>query len=312
MDRELCEVEKTLIQIANALPSPCRPVVKHILNAGGKRLRPLLLVLFARMHGYGEEDVYPLAASMEMLHAATLLHDDILDNAESRRGQAAAHTIFGLTPTILAGDALLAAGNSIVAAYEIPALVRCYSEATTRTAAGEILEMDSLCNPDLSHGEYIEIALGKTASVIANACAMGAILANASEDEVEAAKRYGENIGLAFQIVDDALDFAPQCQTGKPRGGDLREGKMTPPIRLFRESLDDAAKVRFDDALVSRNFSDEYFAALLENIRVFTDPALKLAEELLAEAKEALARLPDGAENQILSQMADYVRTRYK
>ena len=147
---ELPPVNAALERAAHGLPEPVRPVALHIFEAGGKRLRPLLVVLTARLLGYERADIYDLAVTMEMLHAATLLHDDVLDNAASRRGKPAAHTIFDVTPTILAGDALLAQANALVAGFGDPRLSLCFSEATSRTAAGEILEIAAQRRVDTS------------------------------------------------------------------------------------------------------------------------------------------------------------------
>ena len=306
------KVEKALDESLAFVPLPCRAIAAHILKAGGKRLRPLLVVAFARALDYDRDDVYPLATSLEMLHAATLLHDDILDRAGSRRGQPAAHILFGEAKTILTGDALLAAGNSVTASYDSPSLCDCYARATALTAAGEILEMDSLGNPEQTRDTYMEIAMNKTAALIANACVMGATLAGASPAQTAAAERYGENVGLAFQIVDDALDFAPQSQTGKPCGGDLREGKLTPPIRLFRDSLDPGSRDRFDASFRTGNFDPEYFSGLIKEIGRFVPAALAIAKDRVRLALDALSGLPDADEKQILKQIADYVVARCK
>ena len=226
---ELPPINAALNRAARDLPEAVRPVAQHIFDAGGKRLRPLLTVLTARLCGYDNEDIYDLAVTLEMLHAATLLHDDVLDNAATRRGQPAAHTLFEVTPTILAGDALLSHANSMVADYGDPRLCRCFSEATSRTATGEILEIAAQRRVDTSAEAYEEIVRGKTAWLIRAACQMGALRAGAPDALVEAVAAYGENVGMAFQMVDDALDFAPESETGKPTGGDVREGKLTPP-----------------------------------------------------------------------------------
>lgn len=310
--KEIKPVNKALKETLPLMPAPVRPVAEHILGAGGKRMRPLLTVLCARLFGYGKQDIYRLAASMEMLHAATLLHDDVLDNADARRGKPAAHTIFGVAKTILAGDALLACGNAIVAAYDKPALTRCYSLATSQTASGEILEMDSLGRPGLSQEQYLEIARGKTACLISQACAIGALAADAPERGIDACARYGENLGIAFQIVDDALDFAPESQTGKPRGGDLREGKMTPPLRMYRESLADSERAAFDEDFARGGFSPDRFAAIADAVAGFAPAAMELARDCVQSARAALAELPPGDENEILRQMAEYVLARSK
>lgn len=310
MQKEVQQINEALQSALMEIPPPCRPIAAHILKAGGKRMRPLLTVLCARMFGYTRKDIYRLGASLEMLHAATLLHDDILDNADTRRGQQAAHIIFGTTRTVLAGDALLACGNALVASYGKSSLTLCYSLATSQTAAGEILEMDSLGRADLDQEQYLRIARGKTGCLISQACAMGALMADAAAQQVEECAKYGENLGLAFQIVDDALDFAPASQTGKPSGGDLREGKMTPPIRLYRQSLNAEERVRFDEAFASSCFEGMDFEFLVKQIGKFIVPTLDLARSCVEHAKDALATLPRGEENEILGQMADYVLCR--
>lgn len=307
---ELPHIESALANALNELPPSCQPVSRYIIEGGGKRLRPLLTVLFSALFGRRDRDVYRLAISMEMLHAATLLHDDILDGAASRRGRTAAHILFGLQRTILAGDALLASGNAIVASFNQPELAVAYSQATMRTAAGEILEMESLGNPLASHAQYIEIATGKTACLIAQACAMGAIFAGAPPEGREMALNFGENLGLAFQLVDDALDFAPESRTGKPRGGDLREGKLTPPLRLYRNSLTGADLVHFDQRFSNRAFESRDLHAIYERMAPYVEETLHLADECLKKSRQALALLPKRAEIGILFEMAEFVRTR--
>jgi len=215
----------TLATEVGTLHPLVQPVAAHVLKAGGKRLRPLLTLLVARALGYADDDIYPLACSVELLHSATLLHDDILDDADLRRGMAAAHTVFGSTATVLAGDALLALANLIVARYGDPRLTACISEAIIRTATGEIVEIAHMRGTDHGRDTYIDIITGKTAWMLRASCELGALRAGASEEAVRAAAAFGLDLGIAFQIVDDALDFADRADTGKPVGGDLREGK---------------------------------------------------------------------------------------
>lgn len=309
---ELPPINDALNAALDELPPVCQPVARHVISAGGKRLRPLLVVLVDRMFGGRNDQIYRLAASMEMLHAATLLHDDILDNAASRRGQAAAHTIFGVARAILAGDALLAAGNAIVASYRNPDLCAAYSFATIRTAAGEIMEMNSLGRPETGLDRYLEIIRDKTGCLIAQACSLGAIYAQKPKEELAIVAEYGENLGLAFQIVDDALDFAPESQTGKPRGGDLREGKMTLPIRLYRESLSEGERAEFDAIFSGSGFNDVQAEYLNDKIAPFARESLAFARDRLTIAKNALKKLPQNSENAILAEMADYVACRQK
>lgn len=296
------------------LPAPARPIARHIFNAGGKRLRPFLTVTAARLLGYANDDIYRLAITMEMLHAATLLHDDVLDNAATRRGHAAAHTVFGQAPAILAGDALLACANAIVASFDNPALCRCFSEATSRTAAGEILEISSMRRLDLSEAEYLDIAMGKTACLLGESCRLGALRAGAAPGDILALHDFGVNLGLAFQIVDDALDFAPEEQTGKPTGGDAREGKLTPPLRLYRSSLDPAERANFDHDFVAGTIDEARAGRIAAVIREkgFDLKTREIAGEFLQKARSALAALPATPERQVLFLMADYIGARQK
>lgn len=314
---ELPFINSALERAVLAMPEPVQPVAKHIFNAGGKRLRPFLAVLSARICGYDakhKSGLHDLAVTMEMLHAATLLHDDVLDNASVRRGKPAAHTVFDVTTTILAGDAMLACANAQVASFADCRLSSCFSEATSQTAAGEILEIANLRRVDTSSEKYADIVRGKTAWLIRASCELGAIFAGASQEHVSAIAEYGENLGMAFQMVDDALDFAPESETGKPTGGDLREGKMTLPLRLYRENLDQSARITFDAAFSSGKFSDMQVDEIAAEIRKngFDMQTRKAADEYLETARMAAFKLADCQERDFLLQMADYVRDRKK
>lgn len=310
--KELPPIGEALGRATEKLPEPVRPVARHILEAGGKRLRPFLTVLMARLLGDRGDGVYDLAVTMEMLHAATLLHDDVLDAATSRRGKTAAHMDYGVPQAILAGDALLACANAQVADFGDPRLCRCFSVATSETAAGEILEIAAQRRVDVSAGEYAAIVRGKTAALIAAACGMGALAAGASAEAVKAAADYGENLGMAFQIVDDALDFAPEEETGKPTGGDVREGKLTPPLRLYRMDLAENERAAFDAAFVLGLMSAADAAEISLRVREggFDRRAREEAGNYLEAARQALLRLPDGPERPVLLAMTDYVRDR--
>ncbi len=311
---ELPAINRALDRAVETLPEPVRPVTRHIFEAGGKRLRPLLVVLTARLLGHDGEDIHDLAVTLEMLHAATLLHDDVLDNAVSRRGKPAAHTLYNVSSVILAGDALLAEANAQVARRGDPRLTRCFSEATSRTAAGEILEIAAQGRVDTSAGHYEEIVRGKTAWLIRAACEMGALAAGADEASVAAAAAYGENLGMAFQMVDDALDFAPESATGKPTGGDVREGKLTPPLRLYRDSLNHAERDAFDAAFTGFAVSaaDAESVALRIREAGFDTAVRGQADTFLDAARLALHSLPDRPERKVMLKMTDYVRDRKK
>ena len=205
--RELPAINAFLERSTEGLDPIVKPPVSHVLKAGGKRLRPLLTLLTARAAGLTDADPYPLACSLEILHSATLLHDDILDGAELRRGNASAHTVYGKSVTILAGDVLLALANRMVAGYGEPRLTDVLSEAILRTVTGEVKEIAATRDVTVSEDDYLDIITGKTAYLFQGACQAGAILAGASPELERSAHDYGLNLGIAFQLVDDALDY---------------------------------------------------------------------------------------------------------
>ncbi|MDR2800974.1 MAG: polyprenyl synthetase family protein [Desulfovibrio sp.] len=297
------------------LPDNTRRTAEHLLLSGGKRLRPLLTLLTGRALGCKDDALYTLGAAIEMVHSATLLHDDILDNSHLRRGQSAAHIQFGAVPALLSGDALLAKALRMVASFGDSGFIDCVAEAVMRTAEGEIAEFACLRNTALSHSDYLGIITGKTAWMLRAACELGALRAQAKPPLVEAAALFGLELGIAFQIVDDALDFYPSRAkegTGKPRGGDLREGKVTPPLLFHLEGLS-----AHEAALFRENFADNAFSdADLERIcdEIYTRGCVartrNLAEEHLGQAEKALAVFPPTREHRILCQMTRYILTR--
>lgn len=307
------KINDSLYASVMRLPASCKPIAEHILKAGGKRLRPLLVILCARIFEPAiDNEIYNLSICMELLHASTLLHDDVIDNASLRRGKKTAHEIFGSARTILAGDAMLALGNAIIAQYNNLDLVKCYSNATISTANGEIMEMSSLHNPELSEGEYLKIAEGKTACLIACSCQLGAYFCSVKEKDANACYEFGKNLGLAFQIIDDVIDFNSQTVTGKPCGGDLREGKMTPPLRLFRKNLSDKEKEIFDYNFMNNSFNDAECYSIIEKIKEILPKVRIDAELFLEKARDQLKKLPYNKETQILYDLTDFVGNRRK
>lgn len=302
------------MQACQTLPAPARPIAAHIFEAGGKRLRPILCLLAAGACGDAGGNLPRLAISMEMLHAATLLHDDVLDNSCTRRGRVAAHIAFGVTQAILAGDAILARANEIVAQWEMPALCRLFSRATSETAAGEILELDMAGRLEMSQDVYEAIVRGKTAWLLRASCGLGAIAAGADARTAGLLEDYGEKLGMAFQLVDDAIDFAPAQITGKPRGGDLREAKLTMPVMLFRQRLAPQERADFDRRFAARALADDEIAALAKRIHE-DGPARETrlhAQKYLDGALKTLDGIAPGPERDVLAEICAYVRDREK
>lgn len=305
-------INDVLARYTAELPPGARPVAEHVFRSGGKRLRPLLTLLTGRALGCRDEGLYVLGAAIEMLHAATLLHDDILDNAELRRGKPAAHTVFGATQAILAGDAMLSKALLMVAAFGDARLNDSVSLAVMHTAEGEISEFDSLRDADLSHENYLRVIIGKTAWMLRASCELGAFLAGASPELCRAAAGFGHELGIAFQIVDDALDYAPSADTGKPSGGDLKEGKMTPPLLLYLASLPQDRREDLKNRFASGDFSSQELAGISNAIyeQGFASKAKDIAERHLAKAESSLALFPFSKEQVVLRQMLSYIKSR--
>lgn len=305
-------INRAIERFIAELPPSSQPVARHMLAAGGKRLRPFLTLMIGRALGAPDAPLFTLGAAIEMLHAATLLHDDILDNSELRRGKPAAHTVFGPTQAILAGDALLAKSMLVVSGLGDTRLTDCISEAVMRTAEGEILEFAQLRNIDVTHDTYLEMIRGKTAWMLRASCELGALYAKAEPAVVEAARDFGMELGIAFQMVDDALDFSPTEQTGKPRGGDLKEGKITPPITFYlaEAAPEEAARIKL--AIAENNLNDKETDELATAIHEggYAAKTRKQAESHLTKAAACLERFPACSERIVLEQMLWYVQKR--
>ena len=313
--QELTRIEACLREKAQALSPYVRPTALHVLEAGGKRLRPMLTILTARALGYGSMDIYPLACSLELLHSATLLHDDILDRGDMRRGRPTAHTIFGRTHTILAGDVLLALANTTVASYDRPALTACLSEAILATASGEIEEIAHIRDADLTLEGYLSIITGKTACLIQAACQSGAILAGASPEMERTAADFGRYLGIAFQLVDDVLDYTSTKEVaGKTTGGDLREGKLTLPLIFYIESLAPEAKERFTSAFKHNTLHEEDVELVLQQVAKdgHAKRSRDIAGSYLQQARECLARFPEVPETAFLAAALEGMASRDK
>ena len=227
---ELPEINRALDTLIEKLPAPVRPAAGHTITAGGKRLRPLLTVLTAKLFGCRDRKIYPLSCTLEMLHAATLMHDDVIDNAPTRRGKPAAHTLHGVTETILAGDALLAAANDFVASYGSPALCSIFSRATYETAAGEILELHAMHNVSLTLSEYTDIIRGKTACLIRSACEMGM--------DIVKTTYCGNPDAMAKALSTVPSGFRVVIQGGDAPAGLDAEGKLNHFLTITREAMD--------------------------------------------------------------------------
>jgi octaprenyl-diphosphate synthase len=315
LEQELPRINAYIDGQIEKLDPLVRPVAAHVMAAGGKRFRPILTILTARALGCAGRDIYPLACSLEFLHSATLLHDDILDSAELRRGKAAAHVVYSKAQTILTGDLLLALANKLVADYDIPALVSRLSEAVMRTCVGEIREIAVTRNPALTVDEYMEIITGKTAYLIQAASECGALLSDADERQVRAAAAFGLNQGIAFQLVDDAIDYESSEDTaGKPVGKDLREGKVTLPLLRYLDTLSPDQRHDISEKFAAGKLTEKEIHAIITNIQELdlASETRQRAAEFIEKARQALEVFPQSPEKSILKLSLPYVLARKK
>jgi octaprenyl-diphosphate synthase len=316
LSEELPRIDAFLAEESARLDDLVRPVAEHVLAAGGKRFRPLLALLTARAAGLDPAvNPYPLACSLEFLHTATLLHDDILDGAVLRRGQASTHTVFTKTETILAGDVMLALANQLVAEYGVPRLVACLSRAIMLTAQGEIAEIAASRQTDLHVDDYLAIITGKTAYLIEASTQAGAILAGADENLEQSAAELGLNLGIAFQLVDDALDYvAPSDISGKPAGGDLREGKLTLPLIAYLDGLDKDRRTELLADIKNRALDEQRITAIVEAVvdGGHAERARQRARDYVDKARKALAAFPESTSKELLDACCDFVLSRSK
>ncbi len=291
-----------------------REVCAHTLHAGGKRLRPALVTLAARAtaRAFRPERTRKLGACMEMIHMATLLHDDVIDRAETRRGARTASAAFGNTASILSGDVLLSKAMAILAEDGDLAIIRNVSRAVVDLAEGEVAELEARGRFDLTRNDHFDILRRKTATFIQSCCEVGALAADAPVESVEALGQYGFRLGMAFQIVDDLLDYrAEATATGKPRATDFREGCPTLPLICLsaRLSADELEIVR---AKFGNGVSDEEMRTIvswMETGGAFAEAELE-AQRRVDDALKALQALPRSPNRSLLEAVAAFVVSR--
>ena len=284
------------------------------LTAGGKRLRPAFVALAAGATGlpYDPARTRRLGAGLEMIHMATLIHDDVIDHAATRRGKPTAAAEVGNTASILGGDVLLARAMSLLAEDGDLDLIRTVSAAVVDMAEGEVREVEVRGDFNLSTEDHFDVLRRKTASLIEACCESGAIVAGATKEVRDALRRYGHHVGLAFQIVDDLLDYrGDAAKTGKPLATDFREGQATLPLILLRAKLSPAEAQNVRTKFGGGVSDDELrmFADWMETRGAFAE-AEALARDHVAQALQALEELPETPNRELLKTVAEYVVRR--
>ena len=312
--KDLEAVEKELLEKTTSHYDFVDLAVQHVIEGGGKRLRPILLVLSAKACGYEGENVHTLAAVAELIHVASLVHDDVLDEAPIRRGRETLHSKWGNKVAVLVGDYLHARVLSMLVARcaDDPAM-RILSEATQAMCEGEVIHAYKTGDFNISQDDYLKIVGLKTGKLITAACTMGAILGTSDSTIIQALTEYGEAVGAAFQIIDDLLDFvADQEKSGKKSFNDLREGKLTFPMIYTREICTTEEKAMLERVFnteVDEDWAIGWIESLLRCYHI-EEYCLQIAQDYADRAKAALIPLPDTPARCALEQLADYVVSR--
>lgn len=310
---DLSEIEVALEQNLNPHFDLVSQIAGHILFSGGKRLRPLLMVLSARLCGYDGNYEKTFSTIFEYLHAATLLHDDLVDEATLRRGKPVAHSIWGNAIAVLVGDFLLARSLSIAAETKRPDVIKVVAEITENMSQGEIHQLMKKGCIDLTETEYMEIIERKTAVLFQGTCRVGALISGVSKEKEDALAGYGFNIGIAFQMVDDLLDYSQNTPAlGKKVGADLKEGKLTLPVIYSLKSADTTDRIQMEKIIKNKDFSMEDFKTLIAIMKKYGGQTYtqKVAQKYVKNAKNALEIFQNSTTKEILLTIADYTLFR--
>jgi octaprenyl-diphosphate synthase len=286
----------------------------HLIDSGGKRIRPMLTIAAAKLCGYGGESHVKLAASVEFMHTATLLHDDVVDESDMRRGKAAARLLWGNEASVLVGDFLLGQAFKMMVETGSLGALAILSNAAAVIAEGEVMQLSAANNIETTEEQYIEVISAKTAELFAAAAEVGAVIAGRSPSEQAALRAYGMYLGVAFQLVDDALDYSGEAaKLGKNVGDDFREGKMTLPVVLAIARGDGEERAFWkrtfeqEDGATDANLA--MAAALMEKHGVIA-ATLKRARAAGAAACEALSVFPDDSRKSALIDAVEFCVSR--
>jgi octaprenyl-diphosphate synthase len=310
---DLENIETALVENLNPNFELVAKVAGHILFAGGKRLRPLLMILSARLCGYKEKDAAKYSIIFEYLHAATLLHDDVVDGGEMRRGAVSAHNAWDPPIAVLTGDFLLARSLSLAALTGSPDVIDTIASITEQMSQGEIEQMARKGDVSFNREAYLEVIRCKTAVLFEGACKVGALINGSSRDQVDRLARFGHHLGLAFQMVDDLLDYTLDTEVlGKKVGADLREGKMTLPLIQALSIAGAKDRNWIVDLIQSVDVSFQQFKRLTDLLSQYgaLDLTRQCAGEHIQAAKSVLAGFNDVPERTILEDIADYALIR--
>jgi octaprenyl-diphosphate synthase len=310
---DLVRVEREFGRHLQSQVSLIPKIGKYIQQSGGKRVRPAVLLMAARLCGYQGERAVTNAAVVEFIHTATLVHDDIIDDSEYRRGRLAVHSQWGNDITVLLGDFLYIKSMSLALSQDSLEIVRLLCDVTLRMIEGELYQLTKNGDVGITEDEHFDIIRRKTAYLFAGCAQIGGMLGESTPEQQGALREYGFNLGIAFQLMDDLLDFTGDAAAlGKPVGGDLREGKVTLPIIRLLASADGATRALIAGVVDERSVTLERWADITRLLRQSgaIDYATTRANEYAHTARQKLSAFPDGPERDALSALAEFVLLR--
>jgi len=308
-------INNEMFKVFNSRVPLVEEIGRHALLGHGKRLRPLIFVLSCELCNYQQEDVYQLSTIFEYIHTASLLHDDVLDNAEIRRNKPSANEVWGNHAAVLEGDFLFSKAMAIaIRTGKIPFLAKI-TETTTQMTEGQILELAHTDDWEISKDLYLEIVTAKTAMLISTACACGAIISDAGSETADALTRFGLDAGIAFQLIDDLLDYTSSEEVfGKPVGKDLREGKVTLPFIYTLEQLAITEKNRLEDLFLNHQPTDDDYKDIIDLVRRngALDRIRDEAQSYVDKAINSLDIFPDSTTKRDLAILSQHIIDRKK
>ncbi len=288
-----------------------RQIGEHIILSGGKRLRPLIALLAARASGYAGQQHIALAAIVEFIHTATLLHDDVVDESALRRGQDTANALWGNAASVLVGDFLYSRAFQMMVDIDSMEVMRILADTTNKIAEGEVLQLMNLGDPDTTEARYFEVIRDKTAKLFEAAARLGGVLAGLDTSQCAALAQYGMELGKAFQLVDDILDYAASAEDlGKNLGDDLAEGKPTLPLLRAMAVASESDRQRLRAVIAQGGTTDlEGVLAIIQATDAL-DYSRRKAEEAMQAAVDALRALPPSPWRDALAELARYAVSR--
>lgn len=310
---ELEQVEKLLRQEIGSSVRFVTDVAEYVIQNGGKRLRPVLTLFCSRLAGVHGPTATQCAAAMEFFHTATLMHDDVIDNAEMRRGRASTNSRWGNQVAVLVGDFFYCRASDLLVATGDMKIIECVTRAMTATTEGEILEITKSNDLGTSEEDYLKVITNKTAVLMSASCEIGGLLGHISEEFTRALRDYGLNLGVAFQLADDVLDYTSDLnEFGKVEGTDLKEGKLTLPLIVALRHAGEAEKKVIRNALIANRLEREQLKEVLSLIESFggIKYTMDLAKTYIKRAQASLVPFKPSLEKEALMGLTDYVIIR--